>query len=180
MPKLSKEFKSEIDALSHKELVDIVLKMASKEKTVYEYININYIDKESGEQELFEKAQSDITNLFNKGYKGREQQKDANMISACVKRVNEFTKTSRNKRYEDELLFYVLDNTFDEDRLGTCFTVYDTRLASLVKRAITLVTKTMHHDYLIEYKDRLNFFLKSLHNRSRHLDMVYNMPKSID
>jgi len=42
MPKLSKEFKSEIDALSHKELVDIVLKMASKEKTVYEYININY------------------------------------------------------------------------------------------------------------------------------------------
>ena len=182
MPRLTTEIKEQIKNLSHKELEQIVLKLAAKEKSVCDFLLVNYLDKESGEQELFEKTKADLDILFQKGYKGfSEQLQLANMLASCIKRINVFTKVSKNKILEADLLLYVLDTPFSlsTSLLGTCFTKYDTKVAMIVKRLITLVTKNLHEDYKVEYESAINDYLTILHRTSSHIDMVYNLPKAI-
>ncbi len=182
MPRLTAEAKAQIKSLSKKELEQIVLKIAAKEKSVYDFLLINYLDKESGEEELFEAAKSDIEDLGFKTYKGRaEEMKLANLLAACIKRVNEFTKISKNKVLEADLLLYVLDYHFSDSTslLGTCFTQLDTKVGMITKRLITIVTTKLHEDYKVEYNGEINKFLKILHRSSGHVSTVANLPESI-
>ncbi|RLD65586.1 MAG: hypothetical protein DRI95_08370 [Bacteroidetes bacterium] len=180
MPRLNKEQKEQIRELSTISLQEIVLKMAAKDKSFFDFVNVNYLDKEAGEQELFEKTKCDLDILFSKGYKGfsRELQL-ANMLIACTKRLNEFTKVSKNKVFEAELLMYILELPFSVKGFGTCFTTYDTKTAIILRRLINLVTKKMHPDYLIEYQDKINKYLKILHSDSNHIDSIYALPESV-
>ncbi|NJO88765.1 MAG: hypothetical protein HC831_07225 [Chloroflexia bacterium] len=111
MPRISKELREQIKNLSHKELCEIVIKAAAREKSVYDYIHVNYLDKANGEDELFNQAKTDITDLFYKGYKG--------------------------------------------------------------------FSKELHPDYKIEYQDKINKYLEILHQKSNHLNFIYDLPKKI-
>jgi len=116
MPRLPADIKELIKNLSRKELEEIVLKSASKEQSILNFIIINYLDKETGEKELFEKAKADLDVLFVKRYKGQvEQIQLANMMTVAMKRVNEFTKVSKNKVLETDLILYVLAVPFSID-----------------------------------------------------------------
>ncbi len=182
MPRLDKETKEQIKQLDYNILQEIVIKLASKDQAVYDYLFMNYLDKERGEKELFEATKADLDKLFGKRYKGySDEMKTANMLGACIKRINEFTKVSKNKNLEADLLIYVLTIPFSlpAGMFGTCFTKFDTKVAQIVKRLITLVTKKMHEDYRIEYVDKINYYLQILHQRSQHNDTVYNMPEKI-
>jgi hypothetical protein len=182
MPRLSAEIKEQIKNLSRKELEEIVLKTASKEQTIHDFILINYLDKETGEKELFEKAKADLDILFNKRYKGFvEQIQFANMLTVAMKRVNEFTKVSKNKVFETDLILYVLVVPFsaNDSIFGTCFTAFDSKVAQIVKRLITLVTTKLHPDYLADYQDTINVYLKILHQRSGFLDTVHYLQDKI-
>lgn len=182
MAKYSAEIKEQVNALSKNELVDIVLKLAAKKEN-YDFLLVNYFDKLSGEKDLFEEAKADIDRLCRKGYKGfSEQLQMANMLSACVKRINDFTKISKNKKLEADLILYVLEIpfTYSANMLGTCFTQYDYKVGLLVKRLISLVTKKLHFDYKIDYQDKINQFLVILHCKSDHIDSIYNLPKMIE
>ena len=53
MPRLSKEIKDQIKSLPLSDLQDFALNIASKEKSAFDFLYVNYLDKESGEQELF-------------------------------------------------------------------------------------------------------------------------------
>lgn len=163
MPRLSTEIKEQIKNLSKDDLQQIVLKLASKEKVAYDYLWINYLNKENGEQELLEKTKREIDLLTYKQYKGfSEQLRLANMLTACVKRINEFKKISNNKIMEADLLLFVLDIPFSlqTDFFGTCFTKYDTKVAQIVKRLITLVTKKLDEEYRADYEDKINHYLR--------------------
>lgn len=118
MPKLNAETKEQIKRLDRKSLQDIVIKMASRDKRVYDYLLANYLDREFGEEDLLEETKAD-------------------------------------------------------------FTKYDTKVATIVKRLINIVTKKLHQDYKLDYKDAINRYLQVLHNRSPHNDTVYNLPKAI-
>jgi YesN/AraC family two-component response regulator len=182
MPRLDKETKERIKKLEIKELQEIVLKLASKEKSVYDYVFAHYLDKEFGEKELFETAKADLEILFGKRYKGyAEELQIANMLGACIKRVNEFTKISKNKTFEADLLLHILEIPFTltTDLFGTCFTQYDTKVAMIVKRLINVVTKKLHEDYRIEYEETINDYLQILHRTSSHNDTVCKLPKAI-
>lgn len=50
MPRLSTEVKEQIKQLSLAELQQIVLKVAAKDKMVYDFLLVNYLDKALGEQ----------------------------------------------------------------------------------------------------------------------------------
>lgn len=182
MPRLDKTTKEQIKALDVATLREIVTKLASKEKMVYDFVLANYLDKETGETDLFNAAKADLDYLFWKGYKGfSEQLRMANMLSACIKRVNEFTKVSGNKIHEAELLMYVLEVPFSmpENSLGTCFTQFDYKVGLLVKRLITLVTKKLHEDFRLDYAEKLNEYLRRLHQTSDHIDMICLLPEKI-
>ena len=182
MPRLDKETKDRIKGLDHKSLQNIVIALASKEKSVYDYILLNYLDKESGEQDLFNETKADLEVIFRKRHKGyAEELQLANMLGACVKRINEFTKVSKNKVLEVELLLFVLQVAFSPSYavFGTTFTQFDSKVAMILKRLITLVTKKLHEDYKAAYEDRINDYLRQLHETSNYIDMIYLMPKTI-
>lgn len=182
MPRLDKETKERIKNLEYSELQNIVIKLSSKEKSVYDYVYANYLDKEFGEKELFETTKADLEIIFRKRHKGfSEQLQIANMLGACVKRINEFCKISKNKTLEADLLLHILEIPFSltTNMFGTCFTQYDTKVAIIVKRLINIVTRKLHEDYRIEYAETINDYLQILHRTSSHIDTVYNLPKEI-
>lgn len=182
MPKISIEIKEKIQSLSKSDLEKIVVKFAGKDKSFHDYLLVNYLNKEDGEQDLFEEAKADLERLFVKRYKGfSEELQLANMLAACTKRINEFIKVSKNKNLEADLLLHVLNVPFSMsgNLFGTCFTAYDNKVANMLKRMINVVTNKLHPDYQIEYQDTINDYLNILHSRSGFLNTVYNLPKSI-
>ena len=182
MPKLNSDFKKQIKSLSKENLEDIVMRFASKNKEVHDFLMVNYFDKQFGEEDLFNETKNDIQILFTKKYKGfSEELQLANMIEACVKRINEFDKLCKKKNLCADLLILVLDEVFSysSNLLGTCFTKYDYKVALLLKRLITLVTTKLHSDYKIEYQAKINRYLDVLHRTSSHIDLIYAMPASI-
>lgn len=182
MPRRNKEIKEQIQKLDIQDLQDIVISLASRDKAAYDYILLHYLDKENGEQALFEATKADLEIIFRKRHKGfTEELQLTNMLGACIKRINEFTAVSKNKVLEAELLLYILQVPFSltTNLFGTCFTQYDTKVAIIVKRLITVVTKKLHEDYKVEYEDKINEYLQILHRTSNHLDIVCGLPNRI-
>lgn len=182
MAKVSTTIFSQISTLSKKDLEKLVLQAAAKDKSFHDYLLVNYFEKEFGEQDLFEEAKSDLDALFVKRYKGyAEEQKTANMLAACGKRITEFSKVCKNKNLEADLILYVLEIPFSmgEKSFGTCFTAFNHKTVLLVKRLMTLVESKMHEDFKIQYQSKINDYLNFLHSYSRHLDYVWVLPKSI-
>ena len=64
MAKINPIIKDKIELLEKKELQKLVLKAASTSKQFHDYLLINYIDKEYGEQDLFDAAKSDLYMLY--------------------------------------------------------------------------------------------------------------------
>jgi hypothetical protein len=182
MPKISPEIKKQIAGISKTELEKIVIKMAAKEKAVFDYLLVNYLEKETGENELFEETKMDLDFLFIKSYKGFAQQLQlANMLSACIQRINKFSKICKNKNLETDLVMYVLAPVFElpTGLLGTCFTACDYKVGLMVKRVVTLVQTRLHPDYKIEYAEKINNYLTILHHTSNHINVIFGLPKSI-
>jgi len=174
--------KAQVNELSKKELVDIVLKLAGKRYN-YEYLLVNFLDKDGGEQTLFEEAKEGIDILFNKEYKGRTiQHQLAKRLNACTKRIGEFTVETKNKKLETDLVLYVLEMQFANPSkvFGARFSGYDYKVGLLLKRLINLVTKKLHPDYLIDYQDQLNEFLTKLHHTSDRINTIYDLPQAIE
>ena len=180
MPKLNADFKQQIKQLQKPTLEEIVMKLASKDQKVFDFLMVNYLDKENGEQDLFDKARENLDVMFTKRYKGyAEEQKMAHKIAACSKRVTEFAAASKNKKLEADLLMYILKNTFDKDLLASHFETYDNKCATLVRKVISILTTKLHSDYIIEYQDKINYYLKFLYDRSSHLGVVCELPEEI-
>jgi len=120
--------KAEIGRLSRKDLEKLVLKAASMNKQFRDYLLVNYLDEEHGEQGLFEEAKKDVTALYQKKYKGASEELQlANMLAACNKRIVEFSKSCKNKSLEMDLIMEVLKVPFSlsPGYYGTCFTKFN-------------------------------------------------------
>jgi hypothetical protein len=181
MPRITPEIKELISKIQRKDLEKLLLKAVSKDKGFYDFLIVNYLNKESGEQDLFDQAKSDLDRLFTKCYKGFSKNLQmANMLSACIKRINEFSKVCKNKNLEADLIIYALEIPFSyKGNFGTCFTALDHKVGLMVNRLFNLVTKKMHEDYLAEYKDNINYYLKILHSCSNHVSVIYKLPDEI-
>lgn len=183
MAKVEKIIKETITNLPQKELEKLVLKAATKYPAFAYYLMVNYINKEFGENDLLEKAKTDINGLYYKSYRGfAPQLRMANMLSACIKRINQFSKICKNKKLEADLLIFVLAEVFAHEPkfFGTCFTTFDYKVSLLLKRLISVVTKKIHPDYLEDYKVLINSYLARLHSTSNHINTIFEMPKIIE
>lgn len=172
-----------IKLLPKNELEKLVLKAASKYKEFDAFLRLTYVDKKETEKDLYESAIQDINQLMRKSYKGFSYELQlANMLTACNKRVSEFSKLCKNKKAEADLLMLLLEIPFKHapsSTLGTCFTAYDYKVTLILKKLLTLVTTKLHSDYKIEYSDAINLYLTRLHASSNHNDFVYKLPQQI-
>jgi hypothetical protein len=56
MPRLSQEFKQAIQEIPVEELQKLLIQLTSKNKKIYDFVNIHYVDNEDAEDELFEET----------------------------------------------------------------------------------------------------------------------------
>jgi len=182
MPRDKAILKEQVNELSKKELVDIVLKLAGKRHN-YEFLLVNFLDKEGGEKTLFEEAKEDIDRLCQKEYKGKSHQKQlAQKLIACIKRLNEFISDTKDKKLEADLVLYLLTIQFAYPTtvFGHRSYGYDYKVGLLLKKLITLVTKKMHPDYMIDYQEKINEYLTRLHRTSDHINTICDLPPLIE
>lgn len=182
MARLYKETKEQIKELDYKDLQDIVISLVSKYKVAYNFVLVKYLDKSGGELELFEATKADLDAIFIKRHKGYATElQTANMLGACINRINEFTNISKNKVYEADLLMYILEVPFSMSTkmFGTCFTQYDNKVATIIKRLINLVTKNLHEDYRVQYESKINEYLNILHTNANYIPSIKNLPDVI-
>ncbi|MDP3149840.1 MAG: hypothetical protein Q8N83_11995 [Ignavibacteria bacterium] len=179
MAKLNTEFKEAISALDKNELEKIVLRFSKKNKEMYDTLCFEYVKNESA-MSLFEDSKEQIEIHFYKLRNGVVQRQLANAISKSVKTINNFRNITKDLKLEADLLLYLLKLVFDnyQDELGTCWTIFDSKLAITTNRFINFTKNNLHEDYWIEYREESNNFIKILKNKSRHIDFVYNMPNS--
>jgi len=180
MSKITVEFKEAVLSLPVNNLQDAILKYCRKDQAFYDFINLRYLKNKEAEEELFEKTSAFIRNyIYFPGGRGVIQRRLKSGMDKCIKQINHYAIMSANKKREADLLLLLIDSTLEAytDELGTCFTTFDSKLALTTKRLLSLVTKKLHPDYFIEYEDELNRFLRILHARSSHLDIVYHMPQ---
>jgi hypothetical protein len=166
---------------SKKELVDMVLKLSAK-RFNYEYLLVNFLDPQGGEQTLYEEALEDIELLCAKEYKGRTaQHRQVKMLGACVKRINDFTVEAKNKKLEADLILHVLERQFalPQRMFGAKYSGYDYKVGLLLKRLITILTKKIHSDYLADYQEAVNRMLTKLHHTSNRINTIKSLPEGI-
>ena len=182
MPRLSKEFKQAIQEIPVEELQKLVMQFASKNPEIYDFINLQYVNGTDAEDELFEETKEKVSDeILFPGERGIVQKNLAKAIAKSVEYINHFAKVTKNEKREAELLLNLLVDVFENytDELGTCWTVFDSKLAITTNRLYNLVTKKLHEDYRIEFAEPMNRFLEILQAKSNHLDYVYDMPKSM-
>lgn len=183
MPRLSKEFKEAIKEIPVKDLHELVVKAASKSQEIYDWVNIHYLDGDLAKKELFDVTKEKaLGEIYHYSSHGVLQKSLAKAIGKAVTHINYYVKVTNDIVGEAKLLNSVLKIVFREkaNDLGTCWTVFDSKLAVTTNRLYNLVNKKLHEDYRIEYRDDINHFLEILQSRSSHLDYVYGMPKSME
>jgi len=182
VPRNKTILKEQLSQLPKKELVDMLLKLSGK-RFNYEFLLVNYLDTTGGEQMLYEETVEDIDKLRQKEYKGSSIQKQAvNKLNAYIKRINEFTIETKNKKLEADLILYVLELQFSNPVkvFGARISGYDFKVGLLLKRLIVLVTKKLHPDYFVDYQDSINEFLDKLHKSSNRIQTIKELPKMIE
>lgn len=182
MPLNKTLLKEQLAELSKKDLADMVLKLAAKRYN-YEFLLVNFLDRDGGEQTLFEEAKEAIDLLNKKEYKGRTvQHQMVKRLNACTKRISEFTVEAKSKKLEADLVLYVLELQFAQPKkvFGARVSGYDYKVGLLLKKLISIVTKKLHPDYLIDYQDKLNVFLEKLHHTSDRVNTIKDLPQTIE
>ena len=182
MPKVNKGDRELIKQLPQGELANIVIKLISKDKNAYDLVYISYLNQETGEKDVYENTLSNINACFYKSYTGRIQsQRDAKMLSACIRELNSFTKISKNKTMEADLIMVILKEAIIDrkDSFGSYFTAFDNKVAQILKILLTIITKKIHPDYLIDYQEDVNTYLKIFSKYSCHNSFTYELPKNI-
>ncbi len=174
--------KEQLSHFSKSELSEMILKLAGKRYN-YEFLLVNFLDKDGGEKTLFDETKEDIDKLCKKEYRGSTLQKQSvNRLNACVKRINEFTIETKSKKLEADLVLYVLELQFSNPVkvFGARVSGYDYKVGLLLKRLISLVTMKLHPDYFVDYQDKINEFLTKLHKTSNRINTIRELPAIIE
>ncbi len=182
MPVLSKEFKLGVQKMPTKDLQKMVIKLARGNKEVYDILNIAYLGNEEAHQDFFKDTKAKVQfNLYNLSIRGPIEKSIASSMGKAVKEINYYVKITGNKTNEADLLNFLLKEVFTEfaDHLGTCWTIFDSKLGLTTKRLLNLISKKLHEDYMLDYKDDINGYLRILHRRSNHIDLIYGLPDNI-
>jgi hypothetical protein len=170
--------KEALKQMPRQDLEKLLLKAISKNVGLKNYILVNYVDTTYGEQDLYDKTKQELSVLFTKRYKGFvDELQYAEMLTACHKKIIEFSKVCKKKEYELKLIMFVLEVPFSlhHSCFETCFTNFNYRVCLLLNRAIGVLQKKLHPDYRMEYEPTLKKYIDFLFTHCHYLDCVQNL-----
>jgi hypothetical protein len=180
MAKVSEDLIKELKNLSNDELVKIIVRFSRKNTEMNKTLEFELVDSENTEELL-----TDLKGLINSelGFiDGRIIQKGlANAIGNCIVEINDFKKVTKSKYHETLAVEETLNIIFSKyiKDFGTCFTIFDSKVASLAKRYFNLVL-SLHEDYHIEFKDNFERILKIVKKECRHFTSIYHLADSFE
>lgn len=180
MAKVSKELIEELNELSKDELVKIIVRFAKKNVEMNNTLQFELVESDSID-ELYEEVISDIQ--FELSFvEGRIIQKNlAKAITNCIAVINDFKKVTKSKYHEALALEATLKIIFKDyiKDFGTCWTVFDSKVASLAKRYFNLVL-SLHEDYHIEFIENFERILKLTKKECNHFNSIFELPDSFE
>jgi len=180
MAVVSEELKNELNKRSKEELLKIIVRFAKKNAEMNKILQFELVESDSAE-DLLEDVKSIINSeLYN--VTGKIIQKQlAQAISNCINEINDFKKVTKSKYHEALALQELLNIIFKKylKDFGTCWTVFDSKAASVAKRYFNLVV-SLHEDYHVEFKDEFEKILKLVKKECSHFDSIYGLPKTFD
>lgn len=174
--------KEQLNQFTKSELIGMLTKISAK-RFNYEFLLINYLDTENGEQLLFDEAKTDIDFIVQKKFRGRSiQHQMSARLKSCIERIKDFTKETKDRKLEADLILYVLEIQFtnNSEIFGAKHSSYDYKVGLLLKKLISLITTKLHADYLLDYQDEINTMLTLLHQSSDRINTIKSLPLQIE
>lgn len=160
----TKEIKGLISSIPETDYYKLLVKAATKDKSFCDFLMLTYSFNGFSEIDIFNETKKDLSSIVSKRYVGYNNiDKVASFIPLLSKRINEFTKISKNKKLEADLMLYALDLAIDPYFFNDCFTQYENKLSLFAAKLIDLVLNDLHEDYLADYRDPINKLLQELH-----------------
>lgn len=180
MAKVSNELKTELGKLTKEELKKIVIRFARKYAQMNKTLEFELVESESVE-ELLEEVYETIEMELRWADGNIIQKPLAKAMSTSIAEINSFKKTTKSKYHEALALQRLLNVVFKDYRehLGTCWTIFDSKVASAAKRYFKLVI-SLHEDYHIEFKDDFEQILKHTKAECRHYDSIFELPDTFE
>ncbi|MBM3437044.1 MAG: hypothetical protein FJY07_12605 [Bacteroidetes bacterium] len=182
MPALTNEFIEGVRSIPHSGLQKLVLKLAKGNQEIIDIVNIEYLQKKEAINDLYETTLAKVEDhIALLSFRGPVQKSIASAMSKAIKDINYFAKLTSDHYKEAFLLDTLLSLVFNDfsKELGTCWTVMDSKLGITTQRLLNIVTKKLHEDLVLDFKDHLNRYLEILHRNSNHINVVYSLPQKI-
>src|SRR5690606_31019109 len=159
MPKLTADQKRQIQHLPPEVKDKIILKWARRDRLIFEFLYITYMNHVFRAQDLLEIYKEELRGLQSKVFPGRsEAMRRMRLLRTSLKLITQFRKTVKQPHLEVELYLHVLDFHFEkaEHYLGTGYYVYDNNISKTVGNVIIMFKDNIHMVYMLEYKEKIN------------------------
>ena len=180
MAKISENLKNILEKTSKEDLIKIIIRFAKKNSEMNQILEYELVQANT-DCELYDDLlyciQFEMSDIDGKII----QKELAKAISKCISEINDFTKITKSKYNEALALQELLNIIFEKYKndLGTCFTVFDSKVVSTAIRYFNLVIK-LHEDYHVEFIENFERILIHVKNSCRHYDSVFVLPQSFN
>jgi hypothetical protein len=177
------DVKPYLDSLNEKEKDKLIARLLTKNQAELEAIYFQKVASKNDLEDLFADVKAEIEDAMNVYINyGVIQKNLAKGIQKATQAINRYKAIDRRPEKEGELIMYMLEIIFTDfgNEFGTCWTVFDFRVAQAVSKLITIVTKKIHEDYRMDFEDNINRYIKRLKSVASHNDVIYNLPDKIN
>ncbi|MEQ8415447.1 MAG: hypothetical protein RIB71_13310 [Imperialibacter sp.] len=176
------DVKPYLDSLNEKEKDKLIARLLAKNRAELDAIYFQKVASKDDLEDLFADVKAEIEGAMNVYINyGTLQKNLAKGIQKATQAINRYKAIDRRPEKEGELIMHMLEIIFTEfgNEFGTCWTVFDFRVAQAVSKVVTIVTKKIHADYRMDFEDKINGYIQRLKAVASHNDVIYNLPDKI-
>lgn len=172
-----------LENLTEKQNGKLLYQLLKKDKVMIEKLYFKHISTPEVINSRYEEFKKKVIEVLFSNYRTyAEEQAPAKAINEAKKVIKSFTIIDKRPEKEAALHMIILETIFENSyqaQFGTCWTKYDWVVSQTLKRLITLVTKKLHEDYLLDYKPKLDQYLKRIKSVPDFNDFVYVLPDKL-
>lgn len=180
MAKMHPALPAAIKQLTEKEKEKIILRFARSQaemRDILAYELLEEVTLESLEEEARDTLHSLLYNLTGRSvYKGLSK-----AVTKGLQEIARVKKITKEPQLEVDLLRYMLQELFGNysGQFGSSNHRFANKMARLTLRLHSLISKNLHPDLHIDYKEELDGWLQTLRERAPNLPVVQSLPEEL-
>ena len=177
-----KDLQPYLESLSDKQKDKLIIQLLKKDKLLMEKLYFKHMASPQEYDQLYEDFKTQIAQKFNTSYRAHSQElANAKAINEAKRVIDHFTKIDKDPIKEAEMLLMILNVVLNQSdaNLGTCWTKYDLTVTQTIRRLITVICNKIHEDHLLDFKPKVDKYLKLLKSHSNFNDFVWDLPDEL-